>query len=232
MVFGPVGAAGITGPTALTASADSTIVLWDLETGARVRTFTGHIGSVTDVAVHPDGTWIAFTRTEPRGPDDSPGSARSVLNMLGASFNEHEIARGVGGVSWSPDGASITFLERREGDVGRQLYALPIGSDEATRVFVAERGIRSYRWRPDGGAVAFTVADPTPPQRAAAAVRAWPKKEFARELSRYTLTDLMAFPGRLLAADRCLKSRRLDPLAVMESLVRDLIAPPAIGTGR
>jgi DNA polymerase-3 subunit delta len=75
------------------------------------------------------------------------------------------------------------------------------------------------------------VAGGTPPQRALAAVRAWPKDEFARGLSRYSLTELMAFPGRLLAADRCLKSRKLDPLVVMESLVRDLIGPPASGAG-
>jgi len=124
--------------------------------------------SVGGVYPSPDGTMIAFTRTEPRTPDDAPGSARSTLHMLDESFTEHALASGVGGVSWSPDGASITFLERREGDAGRQLYALPVGGGEATRVFVAERSIRQYRWRPDGGAVAFTATDPPPPERAAA----------------------------------------------------------------
>ena len=82
--------------------------------------------NVSSVYPSPDGTVIAFTRTEPRTPDDSPGSARSTLHMLDESFTEHALASGVGGVSWSPDGASITFLERREGDAGRQLYALPV----------------------------------------------------------------------------------------------------------
>jgi len=124
--------------------------------------------NVGSVYPSPDGAMIAFTRTEPRGPDDSPGSARSTLHMLDESFGEHALASGVGGVSWSPDGTSITFLERREADAGRQLYALPVGGGEATRVFVAERSIRQYRWRPDGGAVAFTATDPPPEERAAA----------------------------------------------------------------
>jgi dipeptidyl aminopeptidase/acylaminoacyl peptidase len=71
-------------------------------------------------------------------------------------------------VSWKPDGTSITYLERRAGDVGRQLYALPIGGGEAMRVFVAEHGIQQYRWKPDGSAVAFTARDAIPEGRAAA----------------------------------------------------------------
>ncbi|NIM48793.1 MAG: hypothetical protein GTO22_05965 [Gemmatimonadales bacterium] len=89
--------------------------------------------SVSGVYPSPDGTRIAFTRTEPRTPDDSPGSSYNTLHMLDENGNEHALAvgkRNVGGVSWSPDGASVTFLERREGDVGRQLYALPVGGGE------------------------------------------------------------------------------------------------------
>ena len=124
--------------------------------------------SVGSVYPSPDGTMIAFTLTEPRGPDDTPGPGRGTLRLLDQSFSERELVSGVSGVSWSPDGASITFLERREGDTGRQLYALDVETGEVTRVFEAERSIRTYRWRPDGGAVAFTATDPPPAARAAA----------------------------------------------------------------
>lgn len=56
-----------------------------------------------------------------------------------------------------------------------------------------------------------------------AAARAWSYKDrFLKGLSRYTLKELGAFPAILLAADRRLKSRSLDSLSVLESLVRDL----------
>jgi len=43
------------GRFAVTASEDGTIKLWDVGTGKEFRTFTGHIGFVTGVAVSPDG---------------------------------------------------------------------------------------------------------------------------------------------------------------------------------
>ena len=56
------------------------------------------------------------------------------------------------------------------------------------------------------------------------AARAWSQeRELLRSLSRYRLADLLAMPGHLLAADRALKSRSIDPRAVLEQLVFDLI---------
>ncbi|UCG85452.1 MAG: S9 family peptidase [Gemmatimonadota bacterium] len=127
--------------------------------------------SVSGVYPSPDGTKIAFTRSEPRAPDDAPGSAYTTLYMLDESGNEYPLAAGkryIGGVAWKPDGSAITFLEQREGDNGRQLYALPVGGGEATRVFVADRGIQQYRWSRRGEAVAFTAQDAAPEARAAA----------------------------------------------------------------
>jgi len=69
------------------------------------------------------------------------------------------------------------------------------------------------------------LASGAPEGRALAAARGGDPRRVAAALARYELAELMAFPSRLLQADRCLKSRTLDPLAVMESLVRDLIAP-------
>lgn len=62
------------------------------------------------------------------------------------------------------------------------------------------------------------------PREVVAAARAWSQeRELTRGLSRYRLADLLAMPGRLLHADRALKSRSLDPRAVLEQLVLDLI---------
>lgn len=54
--------------------------------------------------------------------------------------------------------------------------------------------------------------------------RAWAYQEgLFRGLARYSLPELLAFPARLLDADRALKSRSLDPRGVLEHLVSELI---------
>jgi dipeptidyl aminopeptidase/acylaminoacyl peptidase len=65
----------------------------------------------------------------------------------------------------------VTFLERRDGDPGRQLYALSLRGGDPTRVFATGHSVRTYRWRPDGGAVAFTASAAVPAARAAARAR-------------------------------------------------------------
>jgi len=68
------------------------------------------------------------------------------------------------------------------------------------------------------------LVDGVPKDKIVAASRAWAYRDrFLAGLQRYTLQELLGFPARLLEADRCLKSRSLDPRAVLESLVSDLI---------
>jgi DNA polymerase-3 subunit delta len=58
------------------------------------------------------------------------------------------------------------------------------------------------------------------------ALRAWGYRDKLLDgVSRYTLDELLTQARRLLHADRTLKSRRLDPRAVLESLAEDLTAP-------
>ncbi len=57
----------------------------------------------------------------------------------------------------------------------------------------------------------------------ASALRAWAYQDaLHRALERYSLGELLGFPARLLEADRCLKSRSLDPRTVLEDLVTRL----------
>ncbi len=127
--------------------------------------------SAAAVYPSPDGSMIAFMRSEPRGPEDGAGGGYTTLHMLGGNHGPRPLLggkRNVGGVAWHPRGGMITFLEHREGDTGRQLYALPMAGGEAHRVFDAGRSVSQYRWSPDGMTVAFTATLPTPKERAAA----------------------------------------------------------------
>lgn len=61
-----------------------------------------------------------------------------------------------------------------------------------------------------------------------AAARAWAYEgKLLAGLHRYSLEELLAFPARLLEADRALKSRSLDARSVLEALLRDLTRPRA-----
>ena len=130
--------------------------------------------SVAGVFPSPDGHRIAFTRSEPRRPADPPGAAYTTLSLVDADGERVLVAgaANVGGVEWWPDGSALTFVERREGDAGRQLYALSMQGGDPTRVFTTDLSIGVFRWRPRGGtAVAFTASAPVPAARAAARAR-------------------------------------------------------------
>jgi dipeptidyl aminopeptidase/acylaminoacyl peptidase len=127
--------------------------------------------SVGGVYPSPDGSQVAFTRSEPRGPEDGVGGGYTTLHLLGDDGPARPLVAGkksVGGVAWYPGGGMLTFLDRRDGDPGRQLYALSMAGGESHRIFLADHGIGQYRWCPDGGAVAFTATLPAPADRAGA----------------------------------------------------------------
>jgi dipeptidyl aminopeptidase/acylaminoacyl peptidase len=123
--------------------------------------------SVGGLYPSPDGQEIAFTRIEPRTPDDDPGGSFAGLYLLGADGGERPVVvggRNVSGVSWHPNG-TLTFLERGE------LFALLPDAAGPMPALPSETGISQYRWRPDGSGLAFTRRDPTPPARTSARER-------------------------------------------------------------
>jgi len=121
--------------------------------------------SVSGAYPSPDGTLVAFSRSEPRGPQDTPGGGYTTPHLLDGDHRSRPLATGkrnLGSVAWHPRGGILTFLERKEGDKGRQVYALSMSGGESHQVFSADHSISQHRWRPDGGAVAFTATLPAP----------------------------------------------------------------------
>ena len=87
------------------------------------------------------------------------------------------------------------------------------------------RIVGGLAWRARTLLKAKAMSDAGAPARdVVTAARAWSQeRELLKSLSHYRLADLLAMPGHLLAADRALKSRSIDPRAVLEQLVFDLI---------
>jgi len=80
----------------------------------------------------------------------------------GAGRNLTPGRRNVSQVEWSPDGTSVSFLDR-EDDKPAQLFVLPLAGGEARRVTDAKAGVSGYAWRPDGRAFAY-LTDDVPPE--------------------------------------------------------------------
>ncbi len=123
--------------------------------------------AVSEVAISSDGAAIAYTVSVPREPGRGEnGSAWSELHMVSFDGSEHRpFVTGQVNVSqlrWTPDGAFVGYLARREGDEHRSLYVIPADAGESVRVYQYESDIEHFDWRPDGRALAFVAEAPAP----------------------------------------------------------------------
>ncbi|UCF18240.1 MAG: S9 family peptidase [Gemmatimonadota bacterium] len=137
------------------------------ETRALTPSDVARIRSVGEIAIRPDGSAIAYTRSVPREPGrDESGPPWSQLHVV--SFDGSADRRLVTGpvnisqISWSPDGAFLSFLARREGDDRVSIYIIPAELGESRRLYQHETDVESYDWRPDGRALSFVAGRPLP----------------------------------------------------------------------
>lgn len=109
--------------------------------------------------VSPNGMWAIFSVTEPSYDEkevstdlwivatDEKTKARKLTSSKGSE----------GGYAWSPDGKTIAFSAKREGDEVGQIYLLNIADGgEAQRFTKLSTGASSPQWSPDGSMIAFT----------------------------------------------------------------------------
>ena len=108
-------------------------------------------------ALSPDGKLAVFSVTEP-----SYDSAQNVSDLWMVPTDGSAPARkltstrgGESGATFSPDGKTIAFSARRDGDEAEQIYLLPLGGGEARRLTSIATGASSPKFRPDGKALLF-----------------------------------------------------------------------------
>jgi dipeptidyl aminopeptidase/acylaminoacyl peptidase len=65
---------------------------------------------------------------------------------------------------WSPDGASLAFLSRRDGTT--QIYVVNTPGASPRKLTDLPEGVIDFRWSPDGRHVGYLSADPNPEQAA------------------------------------------------------------------
>lgn len=128
------------------------------------------IRSVGQIVASPDGGQVAYTVTVPRRPFVDPdGPSWSHLYLLDVATGESRQFVGgevnISGLRFSPDGQSVLYLSRREGDSNRVLYSIPVGGGESTRLLKHSTSIGSYSLSPTGERIAFLTTDAEPEVR-------------------------------------------------------------------
>ena len=126
------------------------------------------VRSVSQVAIRPGGSEIAYTLTVPREPGvEENGAAWTELHMVRFDGSEDHRPYVSGHVNvshlrWSPDGGYLAYLAQREGDDHGSIYVIPAQAGESVRLVQYETNIAAFDWRPDGRAIAFVASEPAP----------------------------------------------------------------------
>jgi WD40 repeat protein len=146
------------GRTLASASADSSVRLWDVETAAEIKTPPmRHDGPSRGVAFSPDGLYLA-----------APGMEQTVKIWDTATWREwrtlHDPTNGILSVAWSPDGRRLAW--------GGTDATVKIGDPATGKVLRSLRGhtawVEGVAFSPDGQWIASASLDGT--------VKLWPTR--------------------------------------------------------
>jgi dipeptidyl aminopeptidase/acylaminoacyl peptidase len=119
---------------------------------------------VSAAEISPDGEWIAYTLSVPRGAAEPAGTAYSELHLVpvkgGASRPYITGKVSVNSPKWRPDGSGIAFISRRGDDAAPQVWLIPTTGGEARRITRSETPVQMFRWDPAGRGLAYVATTP------------------------------------------------------------------------
>src|SRR5262245_13484553 len=137
---------------------------------AQDNLFTPHhvakLRMVTSAVISPDGAQVAYILGVPRQlPKEKDGLAWAELHVVDSNGTNTPFITGqvnIDSIDWTPDGKSISFLTKRDGEPFKSLYVIPVRGGESRKVQSHGSDIQGYSWSPDGKQVAFLATEPTP----------------------------------------------------------------------
>lgn len=137
-----------------TASYDSLIMLWDLETGRVVRTLEGHNGAVFDLAFRPDGRVLASASGDRTIKLWDVATGRRLDTLKEPLKEQYTLA-------FRPDGG---FLAAAGADNRIRVWKIGPAAEEGTNVllvsqFAHETPVLQLVWSPDGRTLVSTGED-------------------------------------------------------------------------
>lgn len=117
--------------------------------------------SLSQLAVSPDGRWVAYVVTERDMEEDRQETNVWVVPTAGGPDDARQVTFRPGADDsplWHPTGGWLAFASDREGD--RQVYGIRPDGGEAWRVSAHETAVGGYRFSPDGRRLGFTANPP------------------------------------------------------------------------
>jgi dipeptidyl aminopeptidase/acylaminoacyl peptidase len=120
---------------------------------------------VMAVSVSDDARHVAFLRTREARIDEGVTTLRSESFVQPIDGGDAVRLPAGSAPVWRPRHPEISYLAHRDGDDGSQVYVCSIDGSEERRITSIDGGVRTFAWRPDGEALAFTAVDPAPELR-------------------------------------------------------------------
>ncbi|MGJ4804207.1 prolyl oligopeptidase family serine peptidase [Luteimonas sp. SDU82] len=139
------------------------------------------VRGVGQATISPDGRHVAYTLSVPRalGVDDD-GPAWAELHLVSREGHSRGFVTGkvnVGAHEWLPDGRSLAYLAKRQGDETRTLYRIPVDGGESVAIAKLKSDISAFSLSPDGRRVALLASRPE-----SDALKALRKKGFSQKV--------------------------------------------------
>ncbi len=150
---------------------------------------------VDEVAASPDGRYVAYSlQIFPDLAQEENGPARKELHVVDRKGRSRPFVTGevsVGGLSWTPDSRSVTYLARRGDDENASLYSIPVDGGESEKLLEHETPIAAYQWSTEPGRLLF-LASRKEEEDGGAADKGFDAEIYEEELS----------PGQVWIAER------------------------------
>ena len=125
--------------------------------------------SVGNVALSPDGQWVAYRVSRPSEASEPRGAAVGeiwVLSSTGGTPTRIEDGGfSAGQPGWSPDGATLAWIARSQPGATAQIYVKPRAGGAAKQLTRADGDVVAFEWSHDGRRIGFVAWDAKSPQR-------------------------------------------------------------------